>query len=341
MPKSTKYPRLKTMVRRGRGGQVWVYYAYDMRPEGKRDVPLGKDHAKAIEQWEQLHNKLPLTIGRLEEAFIRWEERELPKYESAETRKGYAKNLRAIKPVFGQMAWDEVDLPTLRQYLDVRTAKTQGNREMSLLQLIWSKALLWGMTRLPWPAQGVKGWKNQESAREFEVTDALFAAVYAEADQVLRDCMDIATATGMRITDARTVRMPVDGVLRHKAGKTGKWVEFDVASSPVLSALAARRGESKAYSVMLLTTSTGRQVSMSMLRDRWDDARDKAALKAEKAGERELGKAIRSMFLRDMRSRAADLAGGVGEASKLLQHSSQRLTEKHYRTRAEKLKAVR
>lgn len=341
MAKSTKYPRLKTMVRRGRAGQVWVYYAYDMRPEGKTDIPLGKDHAKALEQWEQLHNKLPLTIGRLEEAFIRWEERELPKYESAETRKGYAKNLKAIKPVFGQMAWDEVDLPTLRQYLDVRTAKTQGNREMSLLQLIWSKALLWGMTRLPWPAQGVKGWKNQESAREFEVTDQLFAAVYAEADQVLRDCMDIATATGMRITDARTVRMPVGGVLRHKAGKTGKWVEFDVSASPVLSALAARREASKAYCVMLLTTTTGRQVSARMLHDRWDDARDRAALKAEKAGDVQLGSAIRAMYLRDMRSRAADLAGGIGEASKLLQHSSQRLTEKHYRTRPEKLKAVR
>lgn len=36
MPKPTKYPRLKTMVRRGRSGQVWVYYAYDMRPEGKQ-----------------------------------------------------------------------------------------------------------------------------------------------------------------------------------------------------------------------------------------------------------------------------------------------------------------
>jgi hypothetical protein len=50
---------------------------------------------------------------------------------------------------------------------------------------------------------------------------------------------------------------------------------------------------------------------------------------------------IRAMFLRDMRSRAADLAGDIGEASQLLQHSSKRLTEKHYRTKAEKLKAVR
>ena len=84
-----------------------------------------------------------------------------------------------------------------------------------------------------------------------------------EADQVLRDCMDIATATGMRLTDARTVRMPVGGVLRHKSGKTGKWVEFDVSLSPVLSALVARREASKAHCTMLLATDTGRQVTQN------------------------------------------------------------------------------
>ena len=41
------------------------------------------------------------------------------------------------------------------------------------------------------------------------------------------------------------------------------------------------------------------------------------------------------MYLRDMRSRAADLAGDIDEASKLLQHSSKALTRKHCRTKAE------
>lgn len=341
MPKATKYPRLRTKVYRGAGGQAYVYYVYDMRPEGKPDIRLGKDYADAIRQWDELHNKKPRTIGRLQEAFDRWELYELPKYGSAETRKGYAKNLRMIAPVLGQMTWDEVTLPILREYLDRRTAKTQGNREVSLLSIVWGKALLWGMTRLPWPAAGLKNWKNAEKAREFEVTEELFAAVYAEADQVLRDCMDIATATGMRLTDARTVRMPIGGVLRHKAGKTGKVVEFEVSQSAVLSELAERREASKAHCVMLLATDTGRQVSMSMLRTRWDDARDRAALKAEQTGNREFGAQIRAMYLRDMRSRAADLAGDIGEATKLLQHSSQRLTEKHYRMKAEKLRAVR
>jgi integrase len=341
MAKITKYPRLRTKVYKGKGGQAYVYYVYDMRPDGKPDVRLGKDYAKAIEQWDQLHNQRPLTIGRIEEAFARFEEKILPAFESAETRKGYTKNLRALRPVFGQMAWDEVDLPTLRLYLDMRTAKTQGNREMSLLRIVWGKALLWGMTRLPWPAEGVRGWKNEEQARQFEVTPALFSAVYAQADQVLRDCMDIASATGMRLTDARTIRMPVDGVITHRASKTKKPVRFVVAESPVLSALVARREAMRAYCVMLLTTPTGRQVSPTMLRDRWDDARDRAALAAEKAGDREFGAQIRLMYLRDMRSMAADLAADLDEASKLLQHSSKSVTDKHYRNRAQTLRAVR
>jgi len=341
MPKITKYPRLRTKVYRGKSGQAYVYYLYDMRPDGKPDIRLGTDHAEALRQWDELHNKKPRTIGRLQEAFDKWRNVELPKYDSAVTRRNYAQNMTRIEPVFGQMTWDTITLPILREYLDRRTAKTQGNRELALMSVIWGKALLWGMTRCPWPAAGVKNWKNQESARTFEVTDALFNAVYAEGDQVLRDCMDIATATGMRLTDARTIRMPVDGIIRHKPSKTGKAVEFDVSASPVLAALVQRREAQKAYCVMLLCTDTGRQVTQTMLRDRWESARDAAALKASQTGNPDFAKDIRAMYLRDMRSRAADLAGNMADASKLLQHSTQALTAKHYRNKAEKLTAVR
>ena len=190
-------------------------------------------------------------------------------------------------------------------------------------------------------AAGVRGWKNEERAREAEVTAAMFAAVYAQGDQVLRDCMDIASATGMRLTDARTIRMPVDGVITNRASKTKKGARYVVADSPVLTALVARREAMKAHSVMLLTTNTGRQVSARMLTDRWDSARDSAAYRAEITGNEQLGQLIRAMFLRDMRSLAADLADDLAEASKLLQHSSQAVTAKHYRTRAQTLKAVR
>lgn len=334
--KKSKYPRLRVKISRGKSGQVWTHYVYDMRGTGKPDIRLGTDHAAAIEQWTKLHHHLPLTIGTLQQAFDKWREDVLPAYSVDETRKSYTRQLARLEPVFGQAAWHEVTLPALRQYLDLRKAKTQGNRELSVLSIIWSKARLWGMTSLPWPAAGVKGWKNEEQAREFEVTDALFSAVYEHADRILRDCMDIATATGMRITDARTVRMPVDGMLRFRAGKTGKWAYFDVSQSPVLTALLERRNAMQADCVMLLTTDTGRQVSKTMLRDRWDIARDKAS-----AAYPALADQIGAMYLRDMRKMAADLAEDTEAASKLLQHSSTKLTSTHYRTRATKLKAVR
>ena len=341
MPKIAKFPRLRTKVYRSAAGKVYVYYTYDMRPLGKPDIRLGTDYEKAIQQWQQLHHDLPLTIGRIEEAFARFAEHEILKYDSAETRRGYTKNLRALRPVFGQMAWDEVTLPVLHQYLDLRTAKTQGNREMSLFRVVWGKALLWGMTRLPWPAVGVRNWKNQERPREFQVTPEMFGAVYAEGDQILRDCMDIASATGMRLTDVTRVRMPVDGVLTFRANKTSKAASFVVEESPVLADVVARRRALACESVLLLCSRNGTMVTMAMLRGRWDDARDRAALKAENAELLEFGASIRKMFLRDMRSLAADLAGSARAASELLQHSSQSLIRKHYRLKADALKAVR
>lgn len=352
MPKVTKYPRLRTKVYKGKGGQAYVYYVYDMRGDGEPDIRLGKDYAEAVKRWDEIHNHKPRVIGRLQEAFDRYKLEVLPAMENPETRRSYGQYLKRLEGVLGGMTWDEVDLPLMVEYLKRRKSRakkaakgavagTQGNREMSLLSVVWGRAKRWGMTKLPWPAAGVKDWKNPEREREFAVTDELFAATYAEGDQVLRDCMDIASATGLRLTDARTVRMPADGKLRHKASKSKKWAEFDVAESPVLLALVERREAMKAYSVMLLSTPTGRQVTYRMLRDRWDEARDKAAKKAEKTGNAEFAATIRAMYLRDMRSRAADLAEGLDEASKLLQHSSKAVTLRHYRTKAEKLKAVR
>lgn len=341
MPKTSKYPRLRTKTYKGKSGQAYAYYVYDMRPEGKKDIRLGKDWEAAKTKWDELHNHKPRTIGRLQEAFDRWRNDELPKYQNPDTRKSYRKHLAKIEPVFGQMAWGEITLPILCEYLERRTAKFQGNRELAMLSLIWGKALRWGMTRLVWPAAGAKNWKNVEPPREFSVTDEMFAAVYAQADQVLKDCMDIATATGMRLTDARTVRMPVNGLLRHRAGKTKKWMEFEVASSPVLTELVKRREAMKAHSVMLLTTSRGRQVSESMLGDRWGAAREAAAEKAELTGNPELASTIRAMFLRDMRKRASELADSLEDASELLQHDRKSTTRRHYFQKPEKLRAVR
>lgn len=231
----------------------------------------------------------------------------------------------------------------LTAYLRKRSAKTRANREVAVLQIIWNWARKEGLTALSWPAAGMERsrWKNKENAREFEVTDDMFEAVYQAGDQVLQDGMDISSATGMRLKDTITVLLPASHKLRLDASKTGKKADFDISLSSVLPGLIERRRKLRAEHMMLLSTPTGRPVTYRMLRERWEFAREWAALNAEAAGELSLAARIRTMVLRDMRKRASDLAGSDEEASRLLQHSSVTLTRKHYRIRATVLKPVR
>lgn len=340
MPRKSKYPRLRVHVRKGKGGQVWTSYWYDMRGEGVPDISLGSDYEQALKRWDELHNKKPRIAGTCQEAFDAWEKEVLPSYREV-TRKGYAGSLKFLRPVFNTATWDSITFPILKQYLKKRTAKIQGNREMALFSIIWRWAYGEGYTHLPWPAAGMERskWKNKETPRKFEVTDALFAAVYSEAPQALRDAMDLATATGMRLTDARLCTMPSGAVgrgLLMSASKTGKRVEYEIEGSSVLASLVSRRKALKANHLMLLSTPTGRPVSARMLRDWWDEAREKAAEKNP-----ELADQLRAMYLRDMRKRAADLAGDLKEASELLQHSSTKVTADHYRTKPTKVRPVR
>lgn len=335
-----KYPKLRSHTRRRKSGKVVTYYFYDRRPEP--DIPLGSDYDQAVKRWDEIHNKAPRIAGTLMEAFKKFEEEVLPGYKTV-TRNGYGWSLARLKPAFGTATWDATKLQHLAKYLEKRKAKTQANREMSLLSLTWNRARLWGMTDLPFPAAGMERskWKNAEKPREVEVTDELFSAIYAQADQTVRDCMDLATATGMRLTDCRTIPMPRGTVLSLRASKTGKAADFDIEQSPVLQTLVERRKTSKATHTMLLTSKTGKQVSARMLRDGWDEARSKAAEKAAQAGDTALAAAIRKLYLRDMRKRAADLAPDLDGASELLQHSSKRVTQIHYRSKAPKVRPVR
>jgi chorismate mutase/uncharacterized damage-inducible protein DinB len=343
VPKLTRYPRLRTLVRKGANGQRWVYYRYDMRGTGEKDIALGTDYAAAIVKWDEIHNKRPRVKGTVEEAFTLFEQKRLPDYDSAETRRGYAKSLKKLREKFAGARWADVKLTHLVAYLDARKAKVQGNREMSLFSIIWHYAQIRGLTELAWPAAGLQRskWKNPETAREAPVTAAMFDAVYDAADQLLRDAMDLHSATGMRITDGRTVPLPADTILRFKANKTAKRMEIDVAASPVVTALIERRRRNtKARHTFLLARGVN-PITERMLTDRFAAARTAAAAKAREGGEEVLARAVEAMILRDCRKYAADLADSVEEAQRLLQHGSAVTTMRHYRTRPDKAKPVR
>lgn len=90
VPKVTPHPRLRTLVRKMKGGRVHTYYVYDMRGTGEKDVQLGKDWNAALARWRELHEGKDRVAGTIEEAFGLWEEHVLPTYASAETKHGNA-----------------------------------------------------------------------------------------------------------------------------------------------------------------------------------------------------------------------------------------------------------
>jgi integrase len=330
---TNNYPRFRTHVRKGANGQVWVSYYYDNRGTGKKDVPLGKDYAQAMEKWNNIRNHQPLVRGLIQEAIDRYKEKVLPGMIKG-TRQQYTTYLKQVEPYFGPVAWHQVTLPILLDYLESRTKKTSANRELSVLGSIWNLAVKWGLTEKTWPAAGLGKWKNTEKKRNIFISEEQFNAIYKHADRLLRDSMDIASATGLRVTDVRTILMPKNGVLTFSASKTTKSAEFIVADSPVLSRIVARREAMKAHCVMLLCTDTGRQATERMLLNRWNTAKGKATAERPELG-------LDGLYNRDMRKVAANLSATVEDAQKLLQHSSAKVTADHYFNRPTKLKAVR
>lgn len=350
MPKQSKHPKFRRHVKKGKGGQVWVSYWYDNRSTGEPDISLGTDYDQALAKWDEIHNGKKRIKGTIEEAFRRWEEDCLPAYDSEETRKGYSKDLRAIRNVFGPLRWEQIGMLQLSNYLrnrvDPKTKKggVRANRELSLLSIVWHKGLLWEMTDRPWPAAGLRHskWKNKEGKRRVKVSNTVWDAIYKHADQILRDCMDLGSATGLRITDCRLIPLAAeDDMLEMVSSKRGKEIEFDVLASKVLPAIIARRKAMEhVCHPYLLTAPNGRAVSYGMLRDRWEAARETAAEEAETAGNKALAEKIRKQWLRDTRKYAAQLAPSLAEAQKLLQHDDPRLTREHYRV-GEKVAPVR
>lgn len=341
MPKISKHPGLRHHTRRGKAGQVWTNYYLDRRSEGLPDLPLGKDYDVALAKWKELRTGVSPDRGLVREALAKWIAEELPKYDVPKTLADYTRHANRMLAWCGHMRWDQVTLPLMVEYRTRRSAKTQANRELAVLSIVWGHARQWGMTKLVWPALGVKKWKNPEKARENVLDMEVFEAIYVHADQVLRDAMDLASATGVRLTDARTIELPDDHRIELDASKTGKAGWFDVRKSAVLPALLERRRAIEADTVYLLCTIAGKAVSERTLSTKWSEARKLAANEALAAGNQGLAERIARSWMKDNRKLAADLVGSTAAAQKLLQHSNQAVTRKHYRGAADELDPAR
>ncbi|MFL1501122.1 tyrosine-type recombinase/integrase [Pseudomonas sp. O64] len=340
------------MIRRNatlKSGKIWTGYYYNGRDaNGKRkEIPLGGDLDQAKVEWARLERRTPPKpthlLGSLFDRYVK----EIIPTKGLRTQSDNMKELKQLRKAFEMAPIDSITPQVVAQYRDARTAKVRANREIALLSHMFTIAREWGLTSNANPCFGVR--RNKEKPRDYYAGDIVWNAVYSEAVQELKDAMDLAYLTGQRPADVLKVATTDlnAGFLMVKQGKTEKKLRLRLEDAGVQSALSAfiddlleRRALSGIKNSRLITNTSGLRMSQQMLRNRWDEARDKAAIKAAADGDSPLAVLIRQFQFKDIRPKAASEIE-LTHASRLLGHSSEEMTKKVYRRVGEIVKPTK
>jgi len=325
-----KIPRFR--VRR-RGDKTYYYYDTGGR-KNRKEIPLGSDYGLAIMKYAEFERDRTAD-ARVQEVITfkyvadRYLVEVLPT-KSPATQKDNLRELKNLLAFFNDppAPLDAIQPQHVRQYLRWRSsAPVRANREKALLSAIWNFAREMGYTALANPCAGVKG--NKEAGRDVYIEDSLYKAVYDKAEVGLQDAMDLAYLTGQRVTDVRLMdeRDIRDGQIWIKQGKTSakRRIELMGDLAALIKRIKARKATHVVRSTRLIVTAEGEPMSYSMLRTRFDKAREDAGVP-------------KSAFqLRDLRAKAAtdkaESSGDIVQARDQLGHTTVTMTEHYVRNR--------
>ncbi|CAH0154606.1 tyrosine-type recombinase/integrase [Pseudomonas mediterranea] len=339
-------PRMLRRVHARKNGTVWTSYYYNGRTaDGKRkEIPLGSDLDEAKVEWARLDRKAaPKPSHLMGSVFDRYESQVIPGL-TAGTQKDYQKGLKQLRKSFELAPVDAITPHVIAQYRDTRSAKVRANREIALLSTIFTHAREWGLTDKANPCSRLR--RNKEVPRDFYAGEIVWNAVYEEADQELKDAMDLAYLSGQRPGDVlKASKTDINnGFLRVGQDKTGKLLRIrlhDSRLSAFLEELLDRKAAAGITTSILITNKNGLRMSYAMLRNRWDEARDRAAAKAAANGDTDLAATIRQFQFRDIRPKAASEIEDITDASRLLGHTTEEMTKRVYRRVGEIVKPTK
>lgn len=314
-----------------KNGVIWTTYIY--RGTDGIDIQLGKDLDKARLKWAELEAKdKPADLTVMRSIFDRYARDIIPK-KAPRTQADNAKELKQLRVAFDSAPIDAITPAMIAGYRDSRTAKTRANRELALFSHVFNTAREWGLTRMENPCRGVK--KNKETPRDFYASEDVWDAVYACASEKLSETMDLAYLTGQRPADVHGMgRTNIDGAyLMLQQGKTSKKLRILLEVDGVRNTLGllVDRLLAKEGSGFFITSARDTKVSARTLHLWWDTARQKAISKAIKDSRPDLAEKIAKFQFRDIRPKAASEIIDIGDASRLLGHSKEGITERVYR----------
>ena len=346
-PKSANRDLPPRMLRRTRvlkNGKVWEAYYYNGRDDqGKRiEIPLGNDLNEAKKKWAELErHEVPADVDLMRFIFDRYEQDIIPT-KAPRTQKDNLSYLTWLRKVFDSAPIDSISPQFIAQYRDKRgqIAPVRANREISLFSHVWNLAREWGYTAKENPVKGVR--KNKETPRDFYADDQVWAAVYSQASEELRDAMDLNYLTGQRPADVLKMRLSdiKDGALEVTQNKTKKKLRILIEDELAKTLDRIKSRNRKVSSLFLIATQSGTALTQSTLRIRFDNARNSAEKRALELGDANLALKIRAFQFRDIRPKAASEIS-LEHASKLLGHTDQEITSKVYRRVGEVVKPTK
>lgn len=337
-PRKTENQNLPPhMYRRTRQRKYWkVWVAYYYRDAQGKDIPLGSDLDQARIKWAQLEAKeKPLDLLTMKGIFDRYTRDIIPK-KAPRTQKDNLAEIKRLRELFDDAPIDSITPSSIAGYRDARSAKVRANREIATLSHVFNMAREWGITTKENPCQGVR--KNREKPRDYYANDVVWAAVYSKAPQELKDAMDLAYLTGQRPADVLMMRKDdvEGGFLMVQQNKTGKRLRIRVNSDGQVNSLGKLLSQIAERNARLVTSyltvsKTGRRMTATMLRKRWDEARESARTSAMMENDSLLASKIAAFQFRDIRPKAASEIEDIGEASLLLGHTEGDITQRVYR----------
>lgn len=314
---------------RARHRRYRTYYFLDAGARPRKEIALGSDYTEAVKKWAELTKGAGAEVT-FEDVAKRYEVEVIPT-KAPRTQQDNRKELVKLREFFNNptpapMAC--IKPATMRQYLDWRTdAKSRANREKALFSHMWNFARSKGLTDLPNPCAGIKGYK--EAGRDIYVGDDVYRTVWDAAEERLRDAMDLAYLTGQRPADVlKMTRKDIDGeVLKVAQNKTGKRLRVSVEGE--LQSVIGRINARKVAGITLVN------MTVSELRGAFDRARVAAAEKNP-----ELADDIKKFQFRDLRAKAGtdkEESEGMNAAQDQLGHTTSTMTAQYVRHRRGKL----
>ncbi|WP_065494334.1 tyrosine-type recombinase/integrase [Burkholderia sp. CCA53] len=309
-------------------------YYYDHGPANGRRIlePLGTDRVAALQRWAELEGtRAPLSGERTVHTFTMLEQayrvRELPQ-KSAATQRMYDLFLSRLGAVIGERELDTLtpaDVATIWRATAEKRGVVTANRTKAVLSLVLNCARLWGMMTIANPCVGVRG-KKETGRQGVLVDDELYAAVYAVADQPLRNAMDLADLCAQRPSDVLRVQRSniVRGNLIFRTQKTGAFVTVQITGelAALIDRLLAWRGSKVDVSPYLLRDEEGYPLTKGQLRARFDKARERAGIDKAK------------FQFRDLRARGVThktIDEGLEAGQRLAGHSGPGMTARYVR----------